>query len=266
MSRRLSSKPPYLPHLGTPHILSQLMFCQDLPPQVSHVSPPPTFPRIFFAGTASLTGYGGGFRGVYFTPDLNDGEFRQFAVLPITLFDETLPTQPAKSPPKSDLKSDPQSAPPPNGKQSPPLDSSPVGKAKAASTPPAVTPVVAAYAAATSNSDDAATASTASAAETPRAPSSPSPPPSPPPSPSPRFVRRAPLDAVADDSPPLTKLHTHGYVRLPSSHQLEASLVDEILASPWEPIFNGHSLEESPLRFQVEEQPPYLLLAPSYPP
>ena len=38
-------------------------------------------------GTAVLSGYAGDFRGVYFNPDLMDGEFRQYAVLPADLFE-----------------------------------------------------------------------------------------------------------------------------------------------------------------------------------
>lgn len=38
------------------------------------------------AGDAMLNGYGGSFRGVYFNPSLPDGEFRQYAVLPLSLF------------------------------------------------------------------------------------------------------------------------------------------------------------------------------------
>ena len=38
-------------------------------------------------GTAVLSGYAGDFRGVYLNVDLNDGVFRQFAVLPLDLFD-----------------------------------------------------------------------------------------------------------------------------------------------------------------------------------
>jgi hypothetical protein len=38
------------------------------------------------AGDAMLNGYGGSFRGVYFSPSLPDGEFRQYAVLPLSLF------------------------------------------------------------------------------------------------------------------------------------------------------------------------------------
>lgn len=37
-------------------------------------------------GTAVLSGYNGGFRGIYFNPVLPDGEFRQYAVLPLDLF------------------------------------------------------------------------------------------------------------------------------------------------------------------------------------
>ena len=37
-------------------------------------------------GTAMLSGYTGDFRGVYFSPSLTDGVFRQFAVLPLDLF------------------------------------------------------------------------------------------------------------------------------------------------------------------------------------
>ena len=38
-------------------------------------------------GDAMLNGYGGAFRGVYFCPSLPDGEFRQYAVLPLRLFE-----------------------------------------------------------------------------------------------------------------------------------------------------------------------------------
>ena len=46
------------------------------------------------AGSAVLSGYGGDFRGVYFNPELNDGVFRQYAVLPLKLFaaDAAAPT------------------------------------------------------------------------------------------------------------------------------------------------------------------------------
>ncbi len=37
-------------------------------------------------GDAMLNGYAGAFRGVYFGPALPDGEFRQYAVLPLALF------------------------------------------------------------------------------------------------------------------------------------------------------------------------------------
>ncbi|EOD10132.1 hypothetical protein EMIHUDRAFT_471782, partial [Emiliania huxleyi CCMP1516] len=37
-------------------------------------------------GTAILSGYGGDFRGVYFNPQLPDGLFRQYAVLPLSHF------------------------------------------------------------------------------------------------------------------------------------------------------------------------------------
>ena len=39
-------------------------------------------------GTATLSGYGGDFRGVYLNIDLRDGEFRQYAVLPLDLYSE----------------------------------------------------------------------------------------------------------------------------------------------------------------------------------
>jgi hypothetical protein len=38
-------------------------------------------------GDAMLNGYAGSYRGVYFNPVLPDGEFRQYAVLPLFLFD-----------------------------------------------------------------------------------------------------------------------------------------------------------------------------------
>ena len=49
------------------------------------------------AGDAMLNGYGGSFRGVYFSPALPDGEFRQYAVLPLSLF-------PAKSAPAANVQ------------------------------------------------------------------------------------------------------------------------------------------------------------------
>ena len=36
--------------------------------------------------SCAFTGYDGTYRGVYFTPCLPDGEFRQFAVFPLALF------------------------------------------------------------------------------------------------------------------------------------------------------------------------------------
>jgi len=38
------------------------------------------------AGTALLSGYGGDFRGVYFSPDLGDDAFDQYGVIPLGLF------------------------------------------------------------------------------------------------------------------------------------------------------------------------------------
>lgn len=48
------------------------------------------------AGDANLKGYDGDFRGVYLTPQLPDGEFRQYAVLPLGLFrkDQAAPAPP----------------------------------------------------------------------------------------------------------------------------------------------------------------------------
>lgn len=42
--------------------------------------------QISASGDAMLNGYSGSFRGVYFNPILPDGEFRQYAVLPLWLF------------------------------------------------------------------------------------------------------------------------------------------------------------------------------------
>jgi len=42
--------------------------------------------EVFGPGDANLNGYDGAFRGVYFNPQLPDGEFRQYAVLPLDLF------------------------------------------------------------------------------------------------------------------------------------------------------------------------------------
>ena len=50
-------------------------------------------------GTASLAGYKGDFRGVYFNVDLPDGEFRQYAVLPLDLFAKEGAAAPASAAP-----------------------------------------------------------------------------------------------------------------------------------------------------------------------
>mmetsp|Transcript_43763 Transcript_43763/g.102989 ORF Transcript_43763/g.102989 Transcript_43763/m.102989 type:complete len:314 (+) Transcript_43763:89-1030(+) len=42
--------------------------------------------QVFEPGDANLNGYDGSYRGVYFNPVLADGEFRQYAVLPLDLF------------------------------------------------------------------------------------------------------------------------------------------------------------------------------------
>ena len=44
-------------------------------------------------GCAMLSGYTGEFRGVYFNPSLADGQFRQFAVLPLDLFASETPIE-----------------------------------------------------------------------------------------------------------------------------------------------------------------------------
>jgi len=43
----------------------------------------------FNPGDAMLNGYDGTYRGIYFTPCLPDGEFRQYAVFPLTLFSDS---------------------------------------------------------------------------------------------------------------------------------------------------------------------------------
>jgi hypothetical protein len=44
--------------------------------------------QVSQSGDAMLNGYSGSYRGVYFNPVLPDGEFRQYAVLPLHLFGE----------------------------------------------------------------------------------------------------------------------------------------------------------------------------------
>ena len=44
--------------------------------------------QVSESGDAMLNGYSGSYRGVYFNPVLPDGEFRQYAVLPLHLFGE----------------------------------------------------------------------------------------------------------------------------------------------------------------------------------
>ena len=48
-------------------------------------------------GDAGLNGYAGAFRGVYFGPALPDGEFRQYAVLPLALFAPAAPPPPPRA-------------------------------------------------------------------------------------------------------------------------------------------------------------------------
>ncbi len=45
------------------------------------------FDAIWKPGDAVLEGYDGDFRGVYINVELRDGEFRQYGVLPLNLFD-----------------------------------------------------------------------------------------------------------------------------------------------------------------------------------
>jgi hypothetical protein len=49
-------------------------------------------------GDAMLNGYAGAFRGVYFGPSLPDGEFRQYAVLPLALFAPSAASPPTAPP------------------------------------------------------------------------------------------------------------------------------------------------------------------------
>ena len=65
------------------------------------------------AGTANLAGYGGDFRGVYLNVDLQDGQFRQYAVLPLNLFgsEEAIPSPAVPPPSPPPLASEPAGAP-----------------------------------------------------------------------------------------------------------------------------------------------------------
>ena len=71
-------------------------------------------------GTAILSGYGGDFRGVYFNPQLPDGAFRQYAVLPLGLFelaaDAAAPA--AAAPPRRPSPRPAASRPPPSRRRS----------------------------------------------------------------------------------------------------------------------------------------------------
>lgn len=60
-------------------------------------------------GTAVLSGYAGDFRGVYYNPQLPDGEFRQYAVLPADLFvlQDDASQQPGAAPPPVAATDDP---------------------------------------------------------------------------------------------------------------------------------------------------------------
>ena len=81
-------------------------------------------------GDAMLNGYGGSYRGVYFNPVLADGEFRQYAVLPLFLFDSrnspagtapaastAAPAQPAKAPVPAPIEAGAGGAAPDAGRQ-----------------------------------------------------------------------------------------------------------------------------------------------------
>jgi len=48
------------------------------------------FDAIWKPGDALLETYDGDFRGVYFSVELQDGEFRQFGVLPLSLLENSL--------------------------------------------------------------------------------------------------------------------------------------------------------------------------------
>jgi len=59
----------------------------------------PVFIRYVSAsGDAYLSGYDGTYRGIYFTPTLPDGEFRQYGVLPLGLWKEANRTTSSLSP------------------------------------------------------------------------------------------------------------------------------------------------------------------------
>mmetsp|Transcript_14077 Transcript_14077/g.19553 ORF Transcript_14077/g.19553 Transcript_14077/m.19553 type:complete len:219 (+) Transcript_14077:53-709(+) len=59
------------------------------------------------SGDAYLSGYDGNYRGAYFTPQLSDGEFRQYGVLPIGLWKEDAKLAKESSSDNSELELNP---------------------------------------------------------------------------------------------------------------------------------------------------------------
>ena len=255
-------------------------------------------------GSALLSGYGGDFRGVYFNPELLDGGFRQFAVLPLSLFDGGAAAAPAAVPPPAPaVVAAPAAAPLAAGARvmarhggKAPWYAGAVSAVRAdgsldiayddgdqeeAVPPHLVRP--AAAPAATAAATDAATDAPA-AASTDAAPSSPR-----------RFVSRG-LNSGVSTSPrsanlasavmrgKLLSLHTHGWVVLPvghGGHVVDEAVLRTIRASHFEPIFNGQPAGEPPQRHQgppaappvppstlstSSPPPPTPLQSPSHPP
>ena len=229
-------------------------------------------------GTALLSGYGGDFRGVYLNVDLVDGEFRQFAVLPLDLCDGVEPQQAAAvslAPAPSPAAAVPAAAVPSIGSR---VMARYGGKAAwYAGTVDAIG-ADGSFSVRYDDGDFESGVAPELVREAGAAPTSPSSPPLSASSPSSRppaaggrrqrrFVSRGMGGAAVDASTSpraanlasavlrgkLRTLHTQGWVVLPvghGGHLVDTATLDAIRTSKFEPIFNGQPEGEPPLRHQ----------------
>lgn len=232
------------------------------------------------AGSATLSGYGGDFRGVYLNPDLCDGDFRQYAVLPLDLFGADGGPEGATPASRPGAAAGLSSASP-GGASSPSLtaeearttllepllaDLSPLGISLELeaisggelrvvySGPPKARRAV--QFALMSDKRVAAvtfTEAVSVAAGPQRGGASPA---VPAPAVPARFEGaggRFSSRPVAETASDHESLHTQGWVVLPAAHFVEPALVEAVRSSTYEPIFNGHAAGEEPLRLMGRE-------------
>ena len=173
-------------------------------------------------------------RGVYFNPDLQDGEFRQYAVLPLDLFGDSTARGSRAEPPTEGVEQIATLAQAPVRPSN--LSASQINASKA-STPTAA-PAVAA---------------SAPLANEPHMPASVPLVPNRFSSRGQRFISRPVCAEVAATERPRATLHRQGWVQLHSVHNVPSSTIARIRACRFEPIFNGQTEGTTPLRLQARD-------------